>query len=357
MTLTTREKARLRLYAFIIVLGGGCGAAYSFVLFGHVRDLVQGAFVGLGLGGLLGAFEIFLALRPLGTRLRAAPFAVHLAIRALVYLVVIVAAIELSAVLFTGGTFPAGRELLGHVAFGAILSVGFNLFFAINRLLGANVLRSFVTGAYHHPREEERVFMFLDIVGSTGIAERIGNVAFHRLLNRFCYDLTDAIVETKGEIYKYVGDEIIVTWKMASGLRDARCVRCYYSALEAIARKHDDYEREFGVVPAFRAGLHCGQVVAGELGDTKQEISFLGDTVNTTARIKDLCREANRPLLISGPLLARLRLPDGIEADTLGPVRLRGREQAIDVYGLRRAGEPLPESGATSRARGGGTAR
>jgi len=200
------------------------------------------------------------------------------------------------------------------------------------------VLVSFVTGAYHHPREEERVFMFLDIVGSTGIAERIGSVAFHRLLNRFCYDVSDAIVDAKGEIYKYVGDEIIVTWVMASGVQDARCVRCYFAALDAIARVRMDYEREFGIVPSFRAGLHAGPVVAGELGDIKQEISFLGDTVNTTARIKDMCREANRPVLLSGALLAKLRLPDGIEPETLGPVRLRGREQLIDLFGLRRIG-------------------
>ena len=176
------------------------------------------------------------------------------------------------------------------------------------------------------------------IVGSTGIAERIGSVAFHRLLNRFCYDVSDAIVDAKGEIYKYVGDEIIVTWDMASGVQDARCVRCYFASLDTIARVRVDYEREFGVVPSFRAGLHAGPVVAGELGDIKQEISFLGDTVNTTARIKDMCREANRPVLLSGALLAKLRLPDGIEPETLGPVRLRGREQPIDLFGLRRIG-------------------
>jgi len=161
-------------------------------------------------------------------------------------------------------------------------------------------------------------------------------VAFHRLLNRFCYDVSDAIVDAKGEIYKYVGDEIIVTWDMASGVQDARCVRCYFASLDTIARVRVDYEREFGVVPSFRAGLHAGPVVAGELGDIKQEISFLGDTVNTTARIKDMCREANRPVLLSGELLAKLPLPDGIEPETLGPVRLRGREQAIDLFGLRR---------------------
>lgn len=338
MALSTRIKARLRIYALIIVLACVCGGAYGFLLFGEIRDLLQGLLVGLAISVFLGAFEVFFPLLPLGRRLRATSFLVHFTIRALIYLVVIVGALELSAVAFTGGMFQR-RDLITHVAFGAAVSFTMNFLFALSRLLGSSVLFSFVTGAYHHPREEERIFMFLDIVGSTGIAERIGSVAFHRLLNRFCYDLTEAIVETSGEIYKYVGDEIIVTWDMGTGLRDARCVRCYYAAVERLARVGADYQREFGVVPTFRAGLHGGTVVAGELGDIKQEISFLGDTVNTTARIREFCREADRPVLLSGPLLAKLVLPSGVEPERLGPVRLRGREQTIDVFALRRAGD------------------
>ena len=338
MALSTRVKARLRIYALIILLACVCGGAYAFLRFGGVRDLLQGVLIGLAIGVFLGAFEVFFPLRPLGRRLRATSFLVHFTIRALIYLVVIVAALELSAIAFTGGMFQR-RDLVVHVAFGAAVSFTLNFLFALSRLLGSSVLFSFVTGAYHHPREEERIFMFLDIVGSTGIAERIGSVAFHRLLNRFCYDLTEAIVETSGEIYKYVGDEIIVTWAMGAGLRDARCVRCYYAAVDRLARVGADYQRDFGVRPTFRAGLHGGAVVAGELGDIKQEISFLGDTVNTTARIKEFCREADRSVLLSGPLLAKLVLPFGIEPERLGPVRLRGREQTIDVFALRRVGD------------------
>lgn len=55
--------------------------------------------------------------------------------------------------------------------------------------------------------------------------------------------------------------------------------------------------------------LCCGAVVVGELGDFKQEISFLGDTVYTTARIQAACRDYKTDLLISSELLAKVDLP------------------------------------------------
>ena len=58
-----------------------------------------------------------------------------------------------------------------------------------------------------------------------------------------------------------------------------------------------------------RAGLHCGPVVTGEMGSVKREIVFLGDTVNTAARIKELCRETGDRVLASADLIDRLELP------------------------------------------------
>ena len=57
---------------------------------------------------------------------------------------------------------------------------------------------------------------------STAIAERLGELGFLNLLNRFIVDLSLAIAEAGGEIHKYVGDEIIATWRLPPGMsRDA----------------------------------------------------------------------------------------------------------------------------------------
>jgi adenylate cyclase len=86
-----------------------------------------------------------------------------------------------------------------------------------------------------------------------------------------------------------------------------------------------------------RAGLHCGEVVTGEMGSVKKEIVFLGDTVNTAARIQDLCRQTGDHVLASGDLIDRLELPPGIAKRSLGDLRLRGKGTDLALYALTEA--------------------
>lgn len=220
----------------------------------------------------------------------------------------------------------------------------------LNTLLGQNVLLNFITGRYYRPRLESRVFLFLDMQGSTGLAERLGPLAFHRLLNWFVLDLTEPIVAARGEIHRYVGDELIATWTLKNGIGSARCIEACFAAMERLARRAPDYAREFGVSIAARAGLHCGPVVAGEMGSVKKEIVFLGDTVNTTARIQELCRETAERVIASAELIDRLDLPPGIVKRPLGDLRLRGKGADLALYALTtappRAGRPEDEGSA-----------
>ena len=106
-----------------------------------------------------------------------------------------------------------------------------------------------------------------------------------------------------------------------------------------------------------RAGLHCGPVVTGEMGSVKREIVFLGDTVNTAARIQELCRETGDRVLASADLIDRLELPPGIAKRSLGDLRLRGKGADLALYALTkappRAGRPhrRPQDRAAKDAR------
>jgi adenylate cyclase len=91
------------------------------------------------------------------------------------------------------------------------------------------------------------------------------------------------VLAAQGEIYQYAGDEVVVTWPMAAGVRAANCVRCYFGIRATVDRDSARYTREFGVVPRFRGGPHGGTVTAGELGDLRQQIVFVGDILNTAA--------------------------------------------------------------------------
>ena len=170
---------------------------------------------------------------------------------------------------------------------------------------------------------------------STAIAERLGEERFLDFLNRFITDLSLAITEAGGEIHKYVGDEIIATWTLAAGLKQGACVRACFAALDRLAARGPAYERDFGCRADFRAGLHCGSVVIGELGYLKKEIALIGDSMNTAARIQEACRDTGCRVLASAALIERIgALPVGVMCRSLGPLPIRGKEQPIALYAL-----------------------
>ena len=233
------------------------------------------------------------------------------------------------------------------VVFSLIAAFVVVFIFDISRLLGQNVLLNFITGRYHEPRLEERVFLFIDMEGSTGFAERIGPLAFHRLVSRFVDNLTEPIVAAQGEIHRYIGDEVIATWKLEDGITEARCVAACFAAMDQLARLALDYERDFGAAVNVRAGLHRGPVVTGEMGSMKREIVFLGDTVNTTARIQEFCRQTGDRVLASADLIDRLALPAGIVKRSLGDSAAR-QGSDVALYALT---EEVPRSAGLPRAK------
>ncbi|MFZ2106647.1 MAG: adenylate/guanylate cyclase domain-containing protein [Roseiarcus sp.] len=178
------------------------------------------------------------------------------------------------------------------------------------------------------------MFLFIDMEGSTAFAERLGPLALHRLLNRFVVDLTEPIAGARGEIHSYVGDELIATWKLDEGIAHAHCVAACFAAKDRLARLAPEYISEFGAAANFRAGLHCGPVVTGEMGSLKKEIVFLGDTVNTTARIQEMCRQTGERVLASADVVDGLELPPDVAKRSLGGLRLRGKENDVALYAV-----------------------
>jgi adenylate cyclase len=236
-----------------------------------------------------------------------------------------------SAGLLRGSLAFVSPKLLALVVAGAGL---ISAFFAIDRKLGPGVMFRWVTGKYYNPTEETRIFMFLDLRGSTTLAERLGNVRFSALVRDFFADLTEPVLRTKGEVSHYIGDEAVISWTPERGLQDANCVRLFFLMREAVARRADYYRKRYGLVPEFKAGLHIGPVVATEVGEVKSEIVFHGDVVNTAARIQSLCGEEGCDLLLSADLAERLRLPDEYRARALGPRKLKGKASALEIAAI-----------------------
>jgi adenylate cyclase len=216
----------------------------------------------------------------------------------------------------------------------AVVAVAVQFLLQMNRIVGADVLRYFVAGVYHRPKLEDRIFLFLDLEGSTQLAERLGSIRYFDLLRDFVDDLTEPVLEAEGEIYQYAGDEIVVTWRTEAGVRAANCIRCFFGIRATVTSHATRYEREFGMVPRFRGGLHGGIVTAGELGDLRQQIVFVGDILNTAARLEEYAKRASLDLVVSDALLKQIALPPDVAATPCGELALRGKEGRVTASSL-----------------------
>jgi adenylate cyclase len=221
-----------------------------------------------------------------------------------------------------------------------------SLFYAeISEHMGPNVLTNFLTGRYHTPKEERRIFLFSDMKSSTTIAERLGHARYFELLRSYYDALADAIVEHGGEVYQYIGDEIVISWPEAAGLRDGACLRCVLRMKHDLHARADGFEARFGVAPDFKAGLQVGPVTTGEIGALKREIVFTGDVLNQTARIQGLCNEVGADILVGDEL--RTRLPgDAWAFRPLGAHTLRGKDRPVEVFALETVERDVPRGSA-----------
>jgi adenylate cyclase len=207
----------------------------------------------------------------------------------------------------------------------------------VRELLGRDIFFSLLTSRYRNPVPEERVFLFIDLAGSTAYAEKHGDLRAQQYLGSLFSAYAPHVRRHRGAIDDYIGDAAIVTWPLERGLKDARCVRCVFDIVGDIEKNSEFWLKTYGQVPRVRAALHGGTIITAEIGVDHHKITYFGDTVNTTARLEALCKTLERPVLISTDLADQLVLPDAIVAEELGDHAVKGRGQALGVVALVRA--------------------
>ncbi len=220
-----------------------------------------------------------------------------------------------------------------------IVTLFTQFFLQVNDKFGPGQLWTFIKGKYQIPQSETRIFMFLDITGSTTIAEKLGNKKYYSLLRDFYADITNDIVFNEGMIYQYVGDEVVVSWNYTQGVQEASCLKCYFDIREHMEGLRDKYEAKYGLVPDFKAAIHFGSVTAGEIGVVKRDITYSGDVLNTTARLLSKCHHYSSQLLVSGKLQEVLAdVSGGYKFQKVGEEILRGKTMMVEVYDVEQAG-------------------
>ena len=347
----TRRRGILffRILGILLLIGAFWGTLVGLVFGGRPIDaglLALAATIDTAIVvSVIAGGEIFLPETRLGRALETAPFLVTVGVKGFAYGAVI-------ALVFGTrfGLQVAGAALLGPdavatalqhtipraVAIAIAFFLSLNLLFVLqmSRLVGDRTLRDIVFGRYHRSRVEDRFFLFVDIVGSTPLAERVGPDAVHRFLGDVFRLASDPIDDHGGEVYQYVGDEIVITWTVVEGRRSARPLASFFAVERALTRAAPEFERRFGALPRLRGALHAGPVIVGEVGGSRRAIVYHGDVLNTASRMEQAARDLERTFLVSSDALERLEGVDGYMTADLGWQRLRGRTEAVHVHAV-----------------------
>ncbi len=303
----------------------------------HVGNLNPGVFIlGFGIGFSVGIAELFLFKK----WIKNLPFFLHLFVKSIALVGIMwltFAVLNLLDVFIDGiswldylndifqwTTLIRLLELLGVIVF-------LLFFIRLDRLLGPGVLIGYMTGRYHRPRKEHRIFMFLDLKGSTTLAERMDANHYFDFLHNYFKEMSEPILESNADIYQYVGDEIILTWRLKSGMEEANCIKVFFMIEKQMEARREYFLKTYGIVPEFKAGVHAGEVITAQIGELKSEITYNGDVLNTTARIQSLCNQYNQKLLVSADILKKIPLGPAYSIVNLGPVSIRGKEKTIDL--------------------------
>ena len=340
MTWTRRDRRDWRIFFWVSLASAMVSAVFSLNVSPPSESwphaIAQGVVTSLLVATPILLFELRSRRAGILRRLRRLPLPLYFAVKVLYYVIFILFGLIVARLVMTTD-FEFDALFHRSVFFAIGMSVVGNLIFEMGGLLGFGTLKSLVTGRYVQPKREQRAFLLIDMKDSTGIAERLGGVLFHELLNDFFRDVADAALECEAEIHKYVGDEAILTWKGAASLADGECLRCPFIAQELMKRHGRVYLARFGAIPTFRAAIHYGEVVAGEIGDVRREIAYVGDTLNVAARLLDAAKELGHDVLVSDELLAQAPLPTGLKAIKLPVLTVRGRAAALGVSALASA--------------------
>jgi adenylate cyclase len=202
--------------------------------------------------------------------------------------------------------------------------------------IGIDTLFHLMIGTYHRPVIEEKVLMFLDINDSTALAARFGAVATKSFMGKFLFDISAPITNNGGEIYLYKGDGLIALWEWREAVSDGKILRAIDAVFATIRRERAEYLEQFGVIPAFRIGVHGGEVVVSEQGDTKRSIGIYGNTINIAARMEEAAKAHGVACVISGDV-AKALPGHSARLVPIGREQVRGILTEIPIFEYRAA--------------------
>jgi adenylate cyclase len=300
--------------------------------------------------------EIFSRELPLMIRVRSLPTPANWFARMALHLVIIL--LCLLGTQFAFDAFFYERRIFSTIsvmetsadaAFSALVLLLVVFVLEMRALLGGRVVTNSFFGGAVAPKEEQRIFLLLDMVGSGGIAEALGGRRYHGFLDQTFRRVEQVIAEEGGEIYTFIGDAMIASWPLGEPGRNSRAMRALLRILNALDASASEFERVFGHRARLRAALHGGPVIIGEYGDVRRQVTYLGEVLNITSRLERLAKLTGHEILVTRQLLERTRLPGGLRPRSLSAAELAGWRGTVEIVALERQESALapPQSAAS----------
>jgi adenylate cyclase len=202
--------------------------------------------------------------------------------------------------------------------------------------VAAQLLRD---GAALGGEEREVTILFADIRGFTMLSEKLPPQHLVKLLNRYFNRMSAAIEAQGGIIDKFIGDAIMALFGAPVSQSDAadRALAAGLAMERALAELNRELAAE-GIAPIeIGIGVNSARVVAGNIGSQRRlNYSVIGDGVNVASRLQSLTRvpQYGATLITSAATLAAVRAPDKFSTRPLGPVIVKGRAEAVEIFAV-----------------------
>jgi adenylate cyclase len=203
---------------------------------------------------------------------------------------------------------------------------------------GAGALSPDHTKPTNTGKEQYLVSMFVDLRGSTKIAEELLPFDTVFLINRFLSAVSQAVVESGGQPNQYIGDGMLALFGLTTPPQVA--ARQAIAAAARIAARIDELNEIVGKdVPEplrFGIGIHGGEVIVGDIGSHNHTVfTAIGDPVNVASRLQDMTKGLACEVVLSEDVVKTANLP----ADSLqrAEAPIRGRAEPMGICRVEKA--------------------
>jgi adenylate cyclase len=196
------------------------------------------------------------------------------------------------------------------------------------------VAASYTEAGQEFGEERELTILFVDIRGSTSLAEARLPYDVVFLLNSLFAALAEAVENCSGYYSNFTGDGLMALFGLdgsqAEGAKAA--MRCALGMLHSLEGLNERLAGELETPLQIGIGIHTGQAIVGRMGPPKTPIiSAVGDSVNTAARLERTAKELGVPLVVSAETLQTAGFQRSV---TMVRVSIRGRAATMLVSAL-----------------------